>query len=74
MSEFATGPWDKEIDVVVTIRVKAEPNPRLHEEYGRTPEDLALDCANRAYMGSLSRADGWADMEGEAYAVGVALL
>ncbi len=66
MSEFENGPWDEEININVVVRVKAAPS-EFHEEYGRTPLDLARQCAERASISRLENCDGWADMIGEAW-------
>jgi hypothetical protein len=64
--------WDEEISVLVTVRIKARTNPEYFEGWmGRTPLDLAKSAALSGSINDLERADGWADLIGEAYVVDV---
>ena len=57
--------WDEEVTVLVTMRVRATPNPDYYEGLeGRTPLDAAMTGAWRGGC-TLDRVDGFADMHGE---------
>jgi len=57
--------WDEEVQVLVTLRVKAKPNLEFFEGWlGRTPLDAAMTGAWRGGC-TLDRVDGFADLNGE---------
>lgn len=58
--------WDEEVEIVIGLRVKAKPDPKLFEGWmGRTPLDLARYAAYQAGFYDLSRVDGYADLIGD---------
>lgn len=63
--------WDEEVQVLVTVHVKARTNPEFFEKwYHREPKHAAM---NAVWGGpeSLERADGFADLIGEARIIDV---
>lgn len=55
--------WDEEVELLVTVRVKASGQPEA--DYGRTAGTAAMQAV-LVGRSDLSRIDGYADLEGDA--------
>lgn len=66
--------WDEEVTLLVTVRVKAKPNPEYFEGWmERTPQDLAQTGVWTGFRDP-EHTDGYADLIGELDVVDVSLL